>query len=170
MTKRSALSLLFPLVLLGGCATAAPVADVGPSQRKVLTEEQALLVIQEALVHGGTGVASNWPLTVGERAELEADLRVGNDSFGIEWVSDEDRMTHAAVLPQGTPDGPLRIITGKSGEQRMAQVLVLDANAYGYEGNPRLVQRGAPSMTEAEERVRRDVAEFLDYARNQGAL
>lgn len=171
MKKTSSLSATASVfTFVGACATTAPVAEVGPSQPKVLTEEQALLVIQEALVHEGARVEPNWPLKVGEQAELTADLRVGKEAFGIEWVSDEDRMTYAAVLPQSTPQGPLRIITGVSRDQRTAQILVLDANAYEYEANPQLVQRGAPSITEAEERVRRDVAEFLEYARATGTL
>ena len=46
---------------------------------------------------------------------------------------------------------------------------MLDATAYGYEANPRLVQRGAPGIGEAEARVRRDVAEFLLYTRDTDA-
>jgi hypothetical protein len=46
-------------------------------------------------------------------------------------------------------------------------VLVLDASAYDYEANPQLVQRGAPGIGDAEAKVRRDVAEFLLYAREQ---
>jgi hypothetical protein len=152
-------------LFMAACAAQQPVPDVGPSQRQVLTEDQALQVIREALMTEGTTSEADWPLQV-EHDELDADVRL-DGPFAIEWVSEADRAAHASVLPQGTPNGPLRIITGKSVDAHSAQVLVLDANAYGYEGNPRLVQRGAPGIDEAESRVRRDVAEFLSYAREQ---
>lgn len=153
--------------LLAACAGQSRVPDVGPSQQRVLTEEQALLVIREALMHEGAVAVAGWPLLVDDRAELEVDMQLTDRPFAIEWVSEADRAAHAELLPQGTPDGPLRIITGKRGDARTAQVLVLDANAYGYEANPQLVQRGAPGIGDAEAKVRRDVAEFLLYALDQ---
>jgi hypothetical protein len=157
---------LIPYLLLVACGASQAVPDVGPPQPQLLTEDQALLVIRETLMHEGAVAVAGWPLVVGERAMLEVDVQLTDRPFAIEWVSEADRKSHAEVLPQGTPDGPLRIITGKSKDTRTAQVLVLDANAYGYEANPRLVQRGAPGIGDAEARVRRDVAEFLLYARD----
>ncbi len=156
-----------PLVLfLAACGAQQALPDVGPSERQVLTEDQALLVIRETLMHEGAVAVAGWPLAVGDRAMLlEVDVQLTDRPFAIEWVTEADRAENAEVLPQGTPEGPLRIITGKGKDTRTAQVLVLDATAYGYEANPRLVQRGAPSIGDAEARVRRDVAEFLLYAR-----
>jgi hypothetical protein len=162
------------LVLLCACAGAQTPVDPGPSRREVLREDEALLVIQEALVSEGTAAERSVAVRVGAESDILVDLRLVESleplahgaGFAIEWVTDDDKKSHADVLPAGTPDGPLRIVTGKQGT-RSTQVLVLDASAYGYEVNPQLVQRGAPGISEAEERVRRDVLEFLDYARSQ---
>jgi hypothetical protein len=162
---------LLPYVValaLPACAGNAGVVVSEKPEPQLLTEAEALQIIQETLAHEGATVAREWPVRVDDATELLVDARVGNNPFAIEWVSDEDRSVHAALLPQSRPDGPLRIITGMSADAPLAQVLVLDAHAYGYEGNPRLVQRGALSITDAEARVRRDVEDFLDYARAQG--
>jgi hypothetical protein len=174
MTTRSLLPLSLISVLGLACSFAgcshniAP--NLGPPEGKVLTQEQAILVIEETLARKGTGSEPKWPLRIDNRSELVVDVRVGQKPLAIEWVSAEDRTAHGGVLPQRDPDGPLHIITAQSDEARTAQVLVLDASAYGYEGNPSLVQRGAPSIGDAEARVRKDVEDFLDYASDQEAL
>jgi hypothetical protein len=158
-------ALLF--ALLGACAGTKDTVREATPEPQVLTEEQALLVIQETLTRAGTSVEHKWPVRVGDAAEILVDARVGKNPFAIEWVSDADRSAHPAILPSGHPDGPLRIVTGKSPDAPLAQVLVLDPHAYSYEGNPTLVQRGAQSLDDAEQRVRRDVEEFLSYVRTQ---
>jgi hypothetical protein len=158
--------LLFTLLLTACAGTRETTREAAP-EPQLLTEAQALLVIQETLARAGTRVEHTWPVRVNDAAEILVDARLGNDPFAIEWVSDQDRSEHPAILPSTRPDGPLRIVEGKSPDAPLAQVLVLDAHAYGYEGNPTLVQRGAPSLSDAEERVRRDVQEFMAYARTQ---
>jgi hypothetical protein len=55
-------------------------------------------------------------------------------------------------------------------EERPAQVLVLDHRSYRYDPNRKRVQRGAIGIREAESRIRRDVRDYLEYVRGQGAL
>jgi hypothetical protein len=153
--------------VVSACAGSSEVTREARPEPQVLSEDQALQVIQETVASAGSSVNHGWPVRVGEAAEILVDARVGHDAFAIEWVSDEDRSAHPAILPHGRPNGPLRIVTGMSADTPLAQVLVLDAHAYGYEGNPQLVQRGALGVHDAEARVRRDVEEFLVYAREQ---
>ncbi|HEX5659888.1 MAG TPA: hypothetical protein VFX59_21985 [Polyangiales bacterium] len=154
------------LLLLVGCGSGAPVpTQPGAPEPRLLSETQALLAMREALREAGAIAESAAVLTL-EGAPLQADVRFGEPTFAIEWAGTDDRAHRD--LPAATPDSPLRIVSATDGK-RAIQVLVLDERAYGYEGNSLLVQRGAPSLDDAERRVRRDVTDFVEYARDQGA-
>ena len=151
-----------------GCGGPPPVQDLGDAQSRVLTEPQALLVVEGTLNQAGAQMARAWQVSLGGAAPLEVDARVGDPPFGIEWVTDADRAVHGSALPRSQPGGALRIVSARDEAQRVVQILVLDPSLYGYEANPRLVQRGAPGIDEAEERLRRDLRDFLEYVRGQG--
>lgn len=144
------------------------MVDLGPPQPKQLSEPQALLVLQETLASAGVRLSRDWPVNVGDPTPLSVDARIGDPPFGIEWATEEDRAQHGERLPHSEPGGALRIISGRLGGDQTVQVLVLDPALYGYEANPQRVQRGAPGINEAEERLRRDLADFLEYVRGQG--
>jgi hypothetical protein len=162
--------VLSSIVLAVGCASGPSVVDVGPPEPRVLSEAQALLVIESTLDEASVAHGREIPLDLGEGPRLLADLHLGRPTFAIEWVSSDDRRVHGSALPQGVENGPLRIVTARDGDGNPVQALVLDQNAYVFEGNPRRVQRGAPGMVEAEERLRRDVIDYTQYVRSQGAL
>jgi hypothetical protein len=151
------------LLLLASCGAAAPLGPGAPEPR-LLSETQALLAIREALSEAGASPERASTLVL-EGAPLRVDARFGQPTFAIEWASADDRAHQ--TLPPANPRDPLRIVTASDGAQTI-QVLVLDERVYGYEGNSLLVQRGAPSLEDAERRVRRDVADFVDYVRDQG--
>ncbi len=154
------------------CSTQAPrVVPTGPPEPRQLTEDQALAAIQEALVRAGVPARRSLPVILPGGAEpvpLEVDVHFGVPPFGIEWVTAQERERYGAVLPASSPTSPLRIVAA-NGAAGSVQVLVLDEGAYRYEANALLVQRGAPGIEDAEQRVRRDVTEFVEYVRDQGA-
>lgn len=151
--------------LLAGCGTSTGAPPVGPPEPRMLRESQGLLAVREALLSAGALAEGEAALTL-DGKPFHADICFGDPPFAIEWVSADDR-AHGTLLPQGTSESPLQIVSARDGE-RAVQVLVLDERAYGYEGNSLLVQRGAPGIEDAERRVRRDTADFLDYVRDQG--
>ncbi|HEY6880279.1 MAG TPA: hypothetical protein VI299_19785, partial [Polyangiales bacterium] len=116
------------------------------------------------LLGAGTLAQGATTLTL-EGAPLHAEVRFGDPPFAIEWATAEDRAHRK--LPPATPDSPLQIVSASDGS-RPVQVLVLDEQAYAYEGNSLLVQRGAQGIEDAERRVRRDVTDFVNYVRDQG--
>jgi hypothetical protein len=158
--KRLALLLLF------ACGPSAPAPTrAGAPEPRVLSETQALLAMREALLEAGVLAEGGTTLTA-EGAPLVVDIRFGDPPFAIEWATADDRAHQP--LPPPNPDGPLRIVSASDGSQTI-QVLVLDERVFGYEGNSLLVQRGAPSIEDAERHVRRDVTDFVAYVRDQGA-
>ena len=87
--------------------------------------------------------------------------------FGIEWVSSNDRLVRDD-LPQPLQDGQLRILPG-TGEDAATQILLLDEQTYRFSPDREAVQGGALGMAEAELRLRRDVTDFVTYARGIGS-
>lgn len=154
------------VALLGACTAPKLAPPVGAAESKLLSEAQALLAIQEALVRAGALAERGYPLQV-EGLAFEADVHFATPPFAIEWVSADDRRELGTRLPLGTPSSPLQIVSA-SGAAGVVQVLALDAPSYAYEGNPLRVQRGAPGIEEAERKLRRDVTDFVDYVRDQG--
>jgi hypothetical protein len=153
-------------VLLAGCGSGAPLpTQAGAPEPRVLSETQALVAMREALLAEGALPGGQAALTL-DGVPLQAELRFGDPPFAIEWATDDDR-AHAA-LPAPAPDAPLRIVSAHD-DSGTVQVLVLDPRSYAFEANSLLVQRGAPSLEDAERKLRRDVAEFVDYVRDQGA-
>jgi hypothetical protein len=152
--------------LMIACATPHVAVPVGPAERKLLSEPQALLAIQEGLVRAGALAEHGYQVTL-EGHAFEADVHFATPPFAIEWVSPEDRRELGALLPTGTATSPLQIVSA-AGADGAVQVLVLDAEAYAYEANPLRVQRGAAGIEEAERKLRHDVTDFVDYVRDQG--
>ncbi len=154
------------------CSAPRPlVTPTGPPDPRQLTEPQALAAIQEALTRAGVLARRGLLATLqadGGPVSLEVDVHFAEPLFGIEWVTGEDRARYGALLPDGSPASPLRIVTAAAGRGPV-QVLVLDDRVYGFEGNALLVQRGAAGIEDAEQRVRRDVTDFVHYVRDQGA-
>jgi len=165
---RAARSIAGTLLVLAAaaCATPSVAVPLGAPERKLLSETQALLAIQEALVHGAALAEHGYPVTLDGHA-FEADVHFAKPPFAIEWVSADDRRELGALLPTGTAKSPLQIVSA-AGLDGPVQVLVLDAEAYAYEANPLRVQRGAGGIEEAERKLRSDVSDFLDYVRDQG--
>jgi hypothetical protein len=152
---------------LMSCTAPKTAIPVGAAERRLLSEAQAVLAIQEALVRAGALAERDYALTL-EGAPFEADVHFAKPPFAIEWVSLDDRRQMGTRLPSATPESPLQIVSA-AGLTGAVQVLVLDAESYPYEGNPLRVQRGAVGIEEAERKLRHDVQDFLDYVRDQGA-
>jgi hypothetical protein len=166
-TERAALVTAALWVLAAAACATAPVAvPLGAPERQLLSEQQAVLAIQEALVKAGALAERGYQVTLDGHV-FEADVHFAKPPFAIEWVSADDRRELGALLPTGTPTSPLQIVSG-AGVDGVVQVLVLDPQAYTYEANPLRVQRGAGGIEDAERKLRSDVTEFLDYVRDQG--
>jgi hypothetical protein len=117
----------------------------------------------------GVPVREGWPVVLGGREPISVDARIGATSFGLEFVDPQDRTDHADVFPEPRADGQLLLIEGR-GQDDSARVLVLDHRSYRYDSDLDRVQRGAIGIREAEARLRRDLRDFLEHVRAEGAL
>jgi len=142
--------------------------DLGPRVPSTLTQTQAHLVIEQALNGAGDIVHRDQAAELQGIGQHTVDFVMWRASCGVEWLTRADREADPkAAWPRAEPGTPLQVVEGKTEDGRALQVLVLDEQAYLYESNPRWVQRGAPSIDNAEERLRADVQDFLGYVQGR---
>jgi hypothetical protein len=152
----------------GGCAQSTPAPQAAPTgEGRIIQEAQALDIIHDTLTDAGVRPGGTWEVDVGGDAPLRVDVRLGQGSFGIEWVSPQDRADWGEGLPSPAPGGQLRILPGRLDDVPV-QILVLDHETYRYEADMEQVRHGAAGPREAESRLRRDVRDYLEYVRGQG--
>lgn len=158
---------------IAGCGPTSSHAARGegsePANVRTLDENRALELISEVLAEESVAVGAPWSIDIGQAEPLDVDLRLATSTYGIEWMSPQDRADFGDAIPEPDPGGQLRIVPG-GGANDGAQVLILDHSSYEFANEREHVQRGLPAARESEERLRRDVRDFLHYVRGQGAL
>jgi hypothetical protein len=172
------LALLFAVT---GCASGASAArpEAKPPARDALhsfAEADALAMIDDLLRESHLQPVAGWTIALPRRSRFEVDVRLGDSAFGVEWVSPDDRARDGDLLPARDPAGQLRLLSGAAGSQKAALVLLLDHESYRF-AEPRPVAGAffAPGAEEydlhdVEQRLRRDLTEFVEYARSQYRL
>lgn len=160
------------LLALASCGPQSrTTTQTGPSEAEVrtLSEGRALTLINEVFAEEGVSVSAGWTLVVGQDTSLPVDLRIANTTYGLEWMSAQDRVDLGDAVPGPTDNGQLRLVPGRDGETD-AQVWVIEHTSYEYANEREHVQSGVSGAGDAEARLRQDTRDFLHYVRGQGAL
>lgn len=165
--SRSRLLIVSSLMVIAGCGGSRSTGAAEPPELLTLSEARAIEIITEVLAEEGVPRGPSWSVQIAPATTLDVDVRLDQSSFGVEWISPQDRADLGDALPRPAPGGQLRIIPGM-GADASAQVLALEHSSYEYANEREAVQRGVPGASEAEGRLRRDVRDFLEYVRGQG--
>jgi hypothetical protein len=151
-----------------GCGPAPRPRGPTPEDLLDITEGRALELISEVAADSGTGLEADWRIDVGEDEPFSVDVRLTDTSFGIEWVSPQDRADFGDLLP--APNArQLQVIPG-AGDDAEAQILIVDHGNYRYDPDLERVQRGSRGAREAEASVRNYIRDYFEYVRGQGAI
>ncbi|MDW8361175.1 MAG: hypothetical protein RMK74_02145 [Myxococcales bacterium] len=153
------------------CGQPPPPRIAREEDLRVLGEGPALALAREVASEQGVACSAGWAIDIGAQdpeRRFEVDLRLEGTHFGIEWVTAQDRAEWGELIPRPDRTGALRILAGARDDAR-AQVLVLDESSYRYDPDPERVRMGSVGPREAEERLRRDVRDFLEYVRSRDA-
>lgn len=171
MKRHIILRLAALIAVLGtlACGPPPPPRVARGTDLRSLSEARAVELISEVLTDSSLAAEAGWAVGVGMPEALAVDIKLTGTTFGIEWVSAQDRQSFGDVVPEPAPSGQLRILPG-DGDDATAQILVLEHATYRYDPDRQRVQHGAVGIREAESRLRRDIRDFLEYARGQGAL
>lgn len=155
-------------LVLAACGPSASARPASPSDLRSISEARAIELIGQALSEAGIQPSAGWTIDIGAERPLEVDARLGTQRFGIEWVTPLDRDAYGDTIPQPDPSGQLRILPGVH-DDAQAQVLVLDERAYRFDPDLDRVEQGATGARDVESRIGRDVRDFVEYVRGQGA-
>ena len=166
---RAALSALLLLALPACGPTATGRGETAAVEHRTIDENRALTQILEVLGAESVARGPAWSVSIGHETSLDVDVRLADSDFGIEWLSPQDRLDLGDAVPGPAEGGQLRIVPGTGGDSA-AQILVMEHSSYRYVNEREHVQSGEPGAHDAEERLRRDVRDFLHYVRGQGGL
>lgn len=161
------LFLLAVTASLVACRTAGPTG-LGPHALTPLTDTQAYLVIEQRLLAASAVIAKDQGANLHGVGPTRVDFVFGTPAHGIVWLSAADRAA-GGHWPALEEQAPLRVLTGSLDNGAPLQALLLESEQYLYESNPRWVQRGAPGIDSVEDRLARDVGEFLEYVAAEDA-
>lgn len=162
---------LITLLALPGCgASSRSSSGSADAQNRTLDETRALLLIEEVLVENALARGHGWSVPIQHGLELEVDVRLAQSRFGIEWMSPQDRADLGDAVPGPTSSGNLRIVPGHGEGHEDVQILILEHSTYDFVNEREHVQAGRAGARETEERLRRDVLDFIHYVQGQGGL
>jgi hypothetical protein len=157
------------LVSLSACGGPSTGRTATPADLRDISEARAGDMIAELLLELGIAQSTQWNIDDGHGEPFEVDFRVAETLYGIEWVSPQDRVDYGDRIPEPDPTGQLQTLAGH-GDDAGVQILVLDHRSYRYDPDRERVQHGATGVREVESRLRRDVRDFIEYVRGEGAL
>lgn len=169
LTRAPAAGACALLFALGACASAPALsASRAASPQRIelreLPEPAALSLLDRLLLEQRQLPVAGWKVLLPARTDFEVDLRIGESRFGVEWVSPRDRELYGAALPEPDPGGQLRLLrAAAAGEQPL--ILLLDDRNYRLALGGRVSEE--EGARELEQRLRRDLGDFLQYARGQ---
>jgi hypothetical protein len=156
------------LSLAAGCGGVQTPERVSEADMRSIVEARAIELIEQTLAEGRIERGQAMTIDLGRGEErFEVDVRLGNGSYGIEFVTSQDRSDWGDAIPPQDPEGQLRIMPGL-GDDANVQVLVLDHRQYRFDPDLERVQRGSTGVREAEGRLQRDVRDYIEYVRAQG--
>lgn len=164
---RRALGALL-LATLASCAS-HPVRGVTDLAMRTLEPPRFQRAVGEALESRGLALAPGRLVRIASRRELSCAVCVGGTRHCIAFVATADRARLSPFLPQRT--SPEMIVSAPGTEaDRDAQVLVLDEDDYRYQPDASRATAQEPTVTEIEDRVRRQVLDWLAWLTSQGSL
>src|SRR5439155_8447430 len=102
--------------------------------------------------------------------DIEVDLATAGHDHGVEFVTAQDRTDFGDGLPPRRSADALVTVQGTGSNHAQVDVLVLDEREYLFEPDPERAGPGRPTNIEVEDRLRRDVVDYLAYLRRQGQL
>jgi hypothetical protein len=162
------------LALQACAATSASTAqrvEAARPELRSLDEGQALALIDNLLLEARIEPVAGIRIDLPQRRDFRVDLGLGESGVGIEWVSASDRARYGNLLPPPAPEGQLRVLAGGRRDGRPALVLVLDHESYQFATSDRPQASGGElDERDAEHRIRRDLFDFIEYAKTQDRL
>jgi hypothetical protein len=157
---------IIALCAAAGCGGGQRVA--APLETRPLEESKALELVAAAVAERGFQQSGPLKVELGNKAWLECDIGLAGEKIAIEYMTEQDRR-EAIDIPPPAPGSRLHVIParlepaqpGLSGDP--VYVYIIDDRKYVYHYNPTSDRRADVTLGEVEDRLRRDLADFLTW-------
>ncbi len=156
------------------CTLAAFAACSAPQQTALaplrpLPESRALEVILDAFRQVGVEPELHRRIHIQHNRELEIDVATRGHNHGVEYIMEQDRTDFGDALPRRRTADSLLTVVG-IGPDANVDVLLLQDTDFRYEPIPEQNNESRPTLIEVEDRLRRNVVDYLTYLRQHNEL
>jgi hypothetical protein len=166
ITRRIIAAAVVTAWLAAGCGGGQQAA--APLETRPLEENKALEIVAADITERGFRPAPPVKVELGNQAWLECDIAVDGEKIAIEYLTDQDRR-QAVDIPPPAPGSRLHVVPGRLEPAQPGlpgdpvYVFLIDDRKYVYQYNPTSDRRADVTVAEVEDRLRRDLADFLTW-------
>ena len=174
MKKIPITALLLPLLIVPGIAcgptqTAPTTLDTRP-----LEENKALEIVGALLKEKGFTTSFGATVEMSNGKQFACDYRVTGHNIAVEYVTEKDAYEMGAIPPAASGSrlhvipamavaNPAQANGGAELPKETIYLFILNAQKYQYHYNPTSDVRADVTYREVENRLRRDVKDFLSW-------
>ncbi len=154
------------LCVAAGCGGGQKAAT--PLETRPLEENKALEIIAAGIAERGFQQAGPVKADLGNKLWLECDMRIAGEQIAIQYLTEQDRRKAIDIPPPAQGSRlhviPARLEPAEPGLQGdPIYVYIIDDRKYVYHYNPTSDRRADVTFGEVEDRLRRDLADFLTW-------
>jgi len=137
-------------------------------ETRPLEESRALEIVARVVTGRGFQVTGPTKVDLGGEVWLECDLGVAGERMVIEYLTEQDRR-RSGDIPPPAPGSKLHVIPARFEPSQPGlqgdptYVFVIDDRKYVYHHNPTSDRRADVTLAEVEDRLRRDLIDFLTW-------
>ncbi len=179
MTRRPAFLFIIPCALVLSSALSCGGARTGnaPVELRPLEENKALDIAGSVLAEKGYQVYLNQTVTLSNGTTFSCDLRVAGKGIAIEYITAVDASqtgpipppaegSRLHVIPATILPPPEQLQVDPATPAENAYIFILNEDNYPYHFNPTPETRSEVTYLEVENRLRRDLKDFLAWYEN----
>ncbi|HUT78687.1 MAG TPA: hypothetical protein VM285_13415 [Polyangia bacterium] len=157
---------LIASLLVAGCGGGQKATT--PLETRSLEESKALEIVVAAIAERGFQQAGPVKVELGNKSWLECDVSVAGEKIAVEYLTEQDRREVVDIPPPAQGSRlhviPARLEPAQPGLQGdPIYVYIIDDRKYVYQYNPTSDRRADVTLGEVEDRLTRDLDDFLTW-------
>jgi hypothetical protein len=164
--------IIIPVVSVIVVACGGAQSGQQPLETRPLEENRALEMILNILHERGYKTTYGTKLKLSNGVEFACDINVDGQNIAIEYLTAKNAADMGGPVPPPAPGSRLHvlpahaIVTDQGSntiQSKSIYVFIMDENKYIYQYNPTSDHRADVTYHEVENRIRRDVKDFLSW-------
>jgi hypothetical protein len=162
---------ILTLVITAACA--APQVHEQKIELQPLEEYKAIEIITSTLASRGYKKAPETTIQLSNNTQFICDFTVAGESIALEYVTDKDTQVKG-VIPDAAAGSRLQVIPAtaiatdaNAAASPSIYLMVIKDKDYMYHARPTPEMRAPVTFHEVENRLRRDITDFLSWYENK---